>query len=72
MHSQKRIHTHYKMKIFSRPIPQGKASTGLIEIGEFNNKEYDFEDTVDLAMLSDGSIWAKVAKSADELPNVVE
>jgi hypothetical protein len=72
MYHKKRGYRSKKMKIFSRPIPDGKTFTGFIEIGEFNNKGYTFEDTVKLSLLADGSVWARVANSYEDLPDVID
>ena len=59
-----------KMRMFAKSLPRSKNSTGFIEIGEFIYDEYEFEDTVNLMVLQDGCVWARIADNVDKIPDV--
>lgn len=54
-------------------IPANKITTIFIEAGEYNGSkdEYQLETMADLHVASDGSVWARIADSVDEIPEVV-
>jgi hypothetical protein len=52
-----------------RPMPEGKYRGGFIEVGEFDGSHYAFETHVELLRAPDGSVWAHVCDSVDELPD---
>jgi len=55
-----------------RPMPDGKARGGFIEIGACDGDSYEFEASVDLMIGPDGKVYACIADSPDELPNARE
>ena len=54
------------------PLPEERASSGFIEIGEWDGSAYPFEGDVPLMLGPDGAVWAKVCNVPDELPLAVE
>lgn len=58
------------MRLFAKSLPKNKNCAGFIEIGEFIYDEYEFEDSVLLKVLQDGSVWARIADSVDKIPDL--
>ena len=49
-------------------IPADRVSSGFVEIGEFQTDEFEFETDIAMGVAPDGSVWAKICDSVDELP----
>lgn len=49
-------------------IPADRVSSGFVEIGEFLTDEFEFETDIAMGVAPDGSVWAKICDSVDELP----
>lgn len=52
------------------PIPQERAAGGFLEVGQWNGSRYEFEGNVAFCLAPDGSVWAKICDSPEELPLV--
>jgi hypothetical protein len=55
-------------KSLFQPAPQGKATTGFIEIGQYDGQSYQLERYCDLLLGPDRRVYALVAESPVELP----
>ena len=55
-----------------QPLPDERASSGFIEIGEWDGSAYPFEGDVPLMLGPDGAVWARVCERPDELPLAVD
>ena len=55
-----------------QPLPEERASSGFIEIGEWDGNAYPFEGDVPLMLGPDGAVWVKVCNAPDELPLAVD
>lgn len=51
-----------------KPLPEDRADFGYLEVGEWDGSDYEYETQVDLMLAPDGSVWAKICDSPDELP----
>ena len=51
-----------------KSLPEGRYNGGYLEVGEWDGDDYEYETQVDFRLAPDGSVWAKVCDSPDELP----
>ena len=51
-----------------QPVPEERARSGFIEIGEWDGSAYPFEGDCPLQIGPDGAVWAKVCDRPDDLP----
>jgi hypothetical protein len=53
-------------------IPDGKVGGVHVEAGRFDGSTYAFETDAGLQVAPDGTVWAQVADTVDQLPAMQE
>ena len=51
-------------------LPVDKPDSGLLEVGEWDRKEFSFETQVSLVLGPDGKVWTKVCEAPGDLPDI--